>query len=342
MITYRQLRTFLAVARTGSLTKAARELNASQPTVSLQLIALRRTLEAELIDRAGKGFRLTPAGEKLRGYAEQALGGLRTLQQDIAAFEGSLAGTLIVGATFVMSRYVLPAALSRFRVQFPRVDVHLHVEVPEPLLASLLANDSDVGCLIAVRTPPGLAIEPLCVEEFVIVASPQHPLTGRRRVSPEELSRYPFVAPVSKPLKDLLEARLRGAGVTPRVAAEGRHHDGIKELVERNAGYSILIRASVADELASGRLVALRLDGPPLLAEIVAIYRSGQRVSPLVRKFIEFIGADLRQSRQAGGAPGRLIRAVRPNGRRRASRMPASDDRPSAKGKSAGSSRSRR
>jgi len=317
MITYPQLRAFLAVARTGSLTRAARELNASQPTVSLQLIALRRCLNAELIDRTDNGFRLTPAGEKLRCYAEQALGGFRTLQQDIAAFEGSLAGPLVVGATFVMSRYVLPAALSRFRAQFPRVDVQLHVDVPGPLLAGLQVDLSEVVCLIAIRTPPGLAIERLCVDEFVIIASPQHPLTGRRRVSPGELSTYPFVASTSEPLRNLLEAKLRGAGVTPRVAAAGRHHDAIKALVEGNKGYSILIRASVADELASGRLVALRLDSPPLLAEIVAAYRSGRRVSPLVRKFIEFVGADLRRSRYAPGSEARRApRPVRANSRR--------------------------
>lgn len=319
MITYPQLRTFLAVARTGSLTRAARELNASQPTVSLQMIALRRCLNAELIHRTDNGFRLTPAGEKLRCYAEQALGGFRTLQQDVAAFEGSLAGPLVVGATFVMSRYVLPAALSRFRAQFLRVDVQLHVGVPGSLLASLQAGTSEVACFIAISTPPGLAVERLCVDDFVIIASPQHPLTGRRRVTPEELSKYPFVAPTSDALRDLLEAKLRGAGVTPQVAAAGRHHDAIKALVESNKGYSILIRASVADELARGRLVALRLDSPPLVAEIVAAYRSGRRVSPLVRKFIEFVGADLRQTRH-GRRPEAGFRSSRLNGHRRPAR----------------------
>src|SRR5712692_11214472 len=69
MMTYNQLRTFLAVVRAGNLTKAARELNASQPTVSLQLRALRKSLGATLIERVDSDLRLTPAGEKLRRYA---------------------------------------------------------------------------------------------------------------------------------------------------------------------------------------------------------------------------------------------------------------------------------
>ena len=116
MITYHQLRTFLAVSRTGSLTRAARELNMTQPTVSLQLNALRDFLGTPL-------------------------------------FQGSLADPLAVGATFVVSRYVLPSALSRFREQFPDVDLQLHVEFPEPLFRDLLSNALDAGCHIGARTP---------------------------------------------------------------------------------------------------------------------------------------------------------------------------------------------
>ena len=160
-MTYHQLRTFLAVARTGSLTRAARELNASQPTVSLQLRALGKSLGTTLMERGDGGFRLTPAGEKLRRYAEETLSGLRVLQQDVAALKGRVAGPLAVGVTFVMSRYVLPATLSRFREQFPEVDLQLHVEVPEPLFTSVLAKTVDVACYLKVRTPPGLTVEPL-------------------------------------------------------------------------------------------------------------------------------------------------------------------------------------
>src|ERR1700693_5772294 len=106
MITYNQLRTFLAVTRTGHLTKAARELHTSQPTVSLQLGALRKSLGIALLERHENGFRLTPAGEKLRRYAEDVLDGLRILRQDIEALKGSLGGPLAVGTTFGVSRYV--------------------------------------------------------------------------------------------------------------------------------------------------------------------------------------------------------------------------------------------
>ena len=293
MITYHQLRTFLVVVRTGSLTKAARELNATQPTVSLQLRAIQKFLGKQIFDRDGTGLRLTPAGEKLRRYADEVLGGLRALQQDIAALDGVIAGPLGVGATFIVSRYVLPSTLFRFREQFPDVNVHLHMDLPEPLFQALATNTLDVICYLKVRTPPGLTVEPVGVDELVIVVSPAHPLARRRRVTPRELGERPFVAAISSPLRDLIEAKLRDVGVTPKIAAEGSHHDVVKKLVERNVGYSALIRTAVADELANGRLVALKLDGPPILSEVVMAYPSRTGASPLVREFIRFVRNDL-------------------------------------------------
>jgi DNA-binding transcriptional LysR family regulator len=301
-ITYHQLHTFLTVARTGSLTKAARELNASQPTVSLQLHALRDFLGAPLFERPGGSFRLTPAGEKLRRYGDDVLGGLRALRQEVEALKGSIAGPLAVGLTYAMSRYLLPSALSRFRRQFHDVDLQLHVEAPEMMFASLLANRVDLACYIRLRTPPGLIVEPLRDEEFVIVVSPQHPLARRRRVVPRQLNDQPFIGFRSSLFTELLTTKLREAGVTPQIGAEGRHHEAVKKLVEANAGYSILVRPSVMDELAAGRLVALPLSGPPIRGELVAAYQA-RLASPLVREFIRFARAELNTTREPERRP---------------------------------------
>jgi len=301
MITYNQLRTFLAVVRAGSLTRAARELRASQPTVSLQLRALRRSLGVVLIERPDSGFRLTPAGEKLRRYAEETLGGLRTLEQDIAALKGTLAGPLVVGVTFILSGHVLPAPLSRFRAQFPAVDMRVHVDLPEPLLASLAGGALDVACYLRVRTPPGLTVELLGNEEFALIASPKHPLAGRRRITPQELSEYPFVAMTSTPIRELHEEKLHAAGVKPRTLVETRNHDAVLRLVEANAGYALQIKPLVANELATGQLVALNLEGPPLLADVVAAFVTRPVASPLIHGLVGFLRAEL--ARCQGGVP---------------------------------------
>lgn len=322
-MTYHQLRTFLAVVRAGNLSKAARALNASQPTVSLQLRALQRSLGAALIERPDNGFRLTPAGEKLRRYAEETLGGLQALHQEIAALNGTLSGPLAVGLTFILSGHVLPPALARFRARFPAVDLKVHVDLPEALFAGLLGNTVDVACYLRVRTPPPLTVEPVGSEEFVLIAAPEHPLAGRRLVTPEELSEHPFVALTSMPLRELLESKLRAAGVTPRTVVETRNHDAVMELVQRNVGYSMQIRPLVAAELAAGRLVVLDLTGPPILGDIAVAIAPRQGASPLVQGFVQFLRAELSADRPDSEPADPVRPAPRPGAAGLSSRRPS-------------------
>ena len=318
-ITYHQLQTFLAVARTGNLTKVARELNATQPTVSLQLRSLRKALGIPLFERPGGRFQLTAAGEKLRRYAEEALDGLRILQQDIAVLKGSLTGSLAVGVTFFVFSRVLPEP-PRLRAQFPSVDFQIHVDLPEPLFSHLLADTLDVACYLKVQTPPGLTIEPLGLEEFAIIASPQHRLAGQRRISPEELSQEPIVLSRISSYRELVEAKLRAAGVTPGIVTEAGNYNGINELVQRNVGYSMHLKPLVAADIAAGRFVPLRLDGPPILGEVVAAFRPRRRMSPLIEAFIRFVRSELERPR-SGHGPGVPTHAM-PRGRTARPRRP--------------------
>jgi DNA-binding transcriptional LysR family regulator len=291
----------------------ARELNTTQPTVSLQLGALRRSFGIPLFERPGGRFRLTAAGERLQRYAEETLEALRELQQDMSVLKGSLTGSLAVGLTYLAAGRLSPTL---FRTKFPGVTVQVHVDLPEPLFQRVLHGTLDVACYLRVRTPPELVVEPLGEEDFVAIASPQHRLAGRRRVSIEELSREPLVLSGVTVFRELVEAKLRAAGVTPRVVAEARNYDAVKELVEQNQGYSLHLKSLAAPEIAAGRFVALRLDAPPIVGEIVAATRPRAAASPLIQEFLRFIRAELNRAVKSD-RKSRAPRRRRPPDRRR-------------------------
>jgi DNA-binding transcriptional LysR family regulator len=189
--------------------------------------------------------------------------------------------------------------------------LQVQVDLPDPLFSHLLSNTLDVACYFRVRTPPELIVESLGVEELVIIASPEHPLAGRRRVTPQQLSEQPFVVTTTPIFRELLEAKLRAAGVNPRTIVEARNYDAIAKLVERNAGYSIHIKPLVAAELATGQLVVLNLVGPRILAEIVAAFRPSRLASPLIQEFVRFLRAELTGSEGSRGVPSQRV-ALRP------------------------------
>ena len=159
MITFAQLQTLLAVARLGSLTEAARELGTTQPTVSLQLRALGREVGESLVERYGKGVRLTAAGTATQAYALELINGLRALQEKVTGLRGGVIGSLSVGASATLGGYLLPPILSRFRQLFPEVEIRLQVDSPEHIFRDLLANTLDLVFSIEVEIPKGLVAE---------------------------------------------------------------------------------------------------------------------------------------------------------------------------------------
>ena len=290
-ITFHQLQTFLAVARSGNLTRVARDMNATQPAVSLQLRALRKAFGLPLFERPGGRFRLTSAGERLQRYAEEALEALGELHQDMAVLKGSLTGSLAVGVTYLVAGRLSPTL---FRAQFPGVDVQVHVDLPEPLFQRVLGKSLDVACFLRVRTPPGLTLEPLGEEPFVIIASPRHRLAGRRSIPVQELSQERLVVSGVTVFRELVEAKLRAVGVVPRTVVEARNYDAVKKLVEGNEGYALHLASLAASEISAGRFVPLRLDAPPIVGEIVVAMRPRTLPSPLVQEFVRFVRTELR------------------------------------------------
>lgn len=298
MITFAQLQTFLEVARLGSLTEAARELGTTQPTVSLQIKALGREVGESLVDRYGRGVRLTAAGTAMQAYASEVINGLRTLQERVKGLRGGVIGSLSIGASATLGGYLLPPILSRFRQRFPQVDIRLQVDSPEHLFRDLLANSVDLVFSIEVELPKGLVAETLRDEELVIIVSSRHPLARKRKVTPEDLSALPLVTSLKGALfRELVEEKLRAAGVRPRVAFEARHPESMRNLVANNLGYGVLFRPSVADQIKSGRLAPLRLGRQPLKGRIVLVERENREPTPLARRLADFVSQELKKSK---------------------------------------------
>jgi DNA-binding transcriptional LysR family regulator len=187
----RHLRTFDAVARTLSVTQAARELHYAQSSVSDQIQALERELGVELLDRSQRRVRLTPRGVTLAEYTERIL---KLLQE--ARWAVSRPGAEVaVGALETVSLHLLPAVLARHRSLYPQARVRVTQGNRGELYQAVRRGDLDL-CLTFGAPPPdaGLLAETLAEEPLVVIAPPDHPLAGRGRAPLAELAAEPFLA----------------------------------------------------------------------------------------------------------------------------------------------------
>ncbi|MCO4746074.1 MAG: LysR family transcriptional regulator, partial [Proteobacteria bacterium] len=189
------LRSFLAIAREGHLTRAARALHLSQPAVSAQLARLEEDLGASLFHRTPKGMQLTKAGELFRTYAEQGLLFLEDGREALDALRGLQRGTLSVGGGATATTYLLPPVLRRFHEAHSAIQLYVREAGSAAVVEGVLAGDLDLGVVtLPVDTRGGgLVVTPWQKDDLRLVVPPGHRLSKRRRFRWTELDGEPLV-----------------------------------------------------------------------------------------------------------------------------------------------------
>src|SRR5260370_11892689 len=238
-----QLRVFLAVMDTASVTRAAEMVGLSAGAVSQQLRALGADLGVELFVRAGR--KIAPTGHALRlaDHARAILHQVGRMEQDFSKDEAAdhRPFHFATGATALIYRLGKPLRLLRRR--FPQSEILVTVAATEEIVAGLLARRFDLG-LISMPVPEDKLTTLPLFEEELLGLRPVHPRRSSPRISrldPEELADAPFL--FYTPRSDMrlsIDTFFHQIGITPRVIMEADDTEAIKRLVESGFGYSIL------------------------------------------------------------------------------------------------------
>jgi DNA-binding transcriptional LysR family regulator len=289
-MTAHQLKVFREVARERSFSRAAKALFISQPSVSYQVGELERELQVELFAQSGRQIHLTQAGQILYQYAQE-IGGLLDdallAMQDLRGLER---GVLRVGASTTSGIYVLPEILGAFKKAHPKLEVRLEIGNWQRVQARLLENELDLVVAGEPERQPRLAVEPLMPNELVVVASPQHPLAGRRGIALERLAPEAFIIrEVGSGTRSTVERLLAERGLTIPVAMELGSNGAIKQAVAAGLGLAILSQEAITLELQVGRLVVLDVEGFPIHRTWNIVYRSDVHLAIPAVAFRQFL-----------------------------------------------------
>lgn len=190
------LQAFLAVAESGSFSRAAEKIYLTQPAISKRIAALEKQIGARLFDRIGRGIRLTEAGEALLIRARAVLKELEDVKRGIANLSGAIAGELSLATSHHIGLHRLPPALKRFHETYTNVRLNLHFMDSEKACNAVARGDLE----LAVVTLPPTATAPLKLEKIWddpldIVVSRNHPLARVKHVQAAMLLDYPAILP---------------------------------------------------------------------------------------------------------------------------------------------------
>jgi LysR family transcriptional regulator, low CO2-responsive transcriptional regulator len=288
-ITVTQLAAFLAVMRSGSVTAAAEELEVTQPSVSSAVATLARELDCELLQRSGRGIEPTAAGRAFAAYASDAMGlldsGRRAARESAenAVRELRLAVSPTAAETFV------PGLLQSFTAANPGVEPRLTVAGPETLAETVAGHVADLAIIGQELSDPRLTATAIGVNSRVCVVPSTDPLlTGTRPVPASALAdRVWLLREPGSSTRRASERYLGDHGIAAETLTLGSN-TAIKRAVISGLGVALLSSEVVADELATGSLVALDLADPVPAAHWYAVHAAVGPVRPVVSGFIAF------------------------------------------------------
>ncbi|MCC9305796.1 LysR family transcriptional regulator [Kitasatospora sp. RB6PN24] len=276
----RQLRAFETVARTLSVTRAAKELHYAQSSVSDQILSLERELGVSLLNRSQRGVRLTPEGVVLAEYAERIF---KLVEE--ARFAVTRPGLeLAVGTQEAVSQHLLPPVLSHYRAEYPQARVRVGLGNRGELYRAVLRSDLDL-CLAfgSVPADPALRSETLVEEPLVVIVPPGHPLAGSGRARLAELAPESFLATEKGcGFREMFDTAFAG-GKEP--VAEVSSIGTLGACVAAGMGSALLPLVSVRAQADRGEVAVVEVGDADLRAAVSMTWLDRNSANPNLRAF---------------------------------------------------------
>jgi DNA-binding transcriptional LysR family regulator len=307
-LTLRQLKVFESVARHLNYTRASQELHLTQPAVSMQVKQLEASLGLALFEQLGKRIHLTEAGQEVLTYARTVTQQLDELEGVLNRLKGLSGGRLRISVA-TTANYFIPTLLGSFSRRYPDVTVSLDITNRETLLRSLAENTTD---LVIMGQPPAEAdveAEPFMDNPLVVVAPPDHPLAGKRKIPLARLQEETFLVRESgSGTRIAMERFFNERGMQLKTGMEVGSNEAIKQSVQAGLGLGLLSRATIEQELALKRLRVLDIADFPIMRHWFVVHRKGKRLSAAAEAFRLFL---LKQAQAATHASAHAAKTKR-------------------------------
>src|SRR5688572_1924603 len=287
----RQLRARSAVARTASFTRAAAELNLSQPALTVQVRELESALGLKLVDRNTRRIQLTGIGRELLPVFERVLGDIRAVAENARELASGDRGTVLVAALPSLCSRLVPQAIARLKRTHPGVVVKLQDTVAQRILAAIRSEEADLGIGSFGTLGDDFEVAPLLEDRMVAVMPARHPLAAKASVTMREAAAHPLVLmDTQSSVRAVVEAALRGESTAAAPAYEVTYMSTAVGFVQAGLGVAILPATALELGLAKG-IVTRPIRGTAVRRPIVIARKAGRSLAPAARVLIEELHA---------------------------------------------------
>ncbi|HET7465841.1 MAG TPA: LysR family transcriptional regulator [Candidatus Dormibacteraeota bacterium] len=286
--TVEQVRSFLAVAEHEHVSRAAASLHLTQGAVTQQVHNFERAVGVRLLERDGRGVRLTEAGRGLAISCRAALRAFEVVEDSARALKMLEAGSLHLGASPTCATHYLPPRLADFNRQFPGITLSVTVEPSRDINNQVKAGALDCG-LIEGEPFPDLVSLVLTHDELVLVVRRDHPLARLKRVTSAQLAKHRYLGRGREWSAESTVRTMIGEAYEQSEVLNLGHPEYVRAAALAGLGYAALPMLAIREDLEAGALT--RLPMAPVTRPIHAIRRSAQG-GPTLEEFWRLLVRD--------------------------------------------------
>jgi molybdate transport repressor ModE-like protein len=283
-----RMRLLIEIQNRGSLSGAAQAIGIGQPSASQHLRLLEAAAGQRLVERSGRGSRLTEAGQVLAARAAQALDTLGAAEEELGELAGLQTGTIRLGASTAPGVYLLPDTLGCFRRDFPGVTVEVEIASSEEILRRLVTGQVQLALVGTDKADERVELEPFLDDELVGIAKPGLlPLHDGKLDSSQVADQLLLTREQGSSSQRFVEEELASANAQPLRSWELGATEAIKRAAREGLGVAFLSRYAVVEEVERGELEVFRIAGrAPLVRRFSVARLRGRPLSPSERSFV--------------------------------------------------------
>jgi len=286
--TLNQLRIFLKIVQTESITKASEELHLTQPAVSIQLKNFQEQFEIPLTEIIGKKIFITDFGREIGEAAESILNEVYAINHKVNAYKGHLTGRLKISVAST-GKYVIPYFLSPFLKKYQNIELMLDVTNKTKVIESLIKNEVDFALVSVIPEKMNIQKIKLMPNKLFLVGNKEKTFDS---VSNDKsiLESIPLIfREEGSATRDAMEKYIDKIQLTGIKKMEFVSNETIKQAIIAGLGYSIMPMIGLRNELFNDQLQLIPMEGLPICTDWYFIYLDNKKLSPIVKTFVDFI-----------------------------------------------------
>jgi LysR family transcriptional regulator, low CO2-responsive transcriptional regulator len=285
--TLHQLKVFEAAARHGSFTRAAEELFLTQPTVSMQIKQLTKSVGLPLFEQVGKRLYLTEAGRELFATCRQIFETISQFQMKVADLKGLKQGQLHL-AVITTAKYFVPRLLGPFCELYPGINISLQVTNHEQILERMVHNLDDLYIMSQVPEHLDVNCQAFLDNPLVVFAPTNHPLAQEKNIPIQRLSNEPFImrepgSGTRRAVQSLFEEH----EIKVKVKLELGSNEAIKQAIAGGLGISVLSRHTLLTDASEFSI--LDVQHFPIQRSWYMVYPAGKHLSIVAHTYYEYL-----------------------------------------------------